>query len=72
MAVKIRLQLVRKREPGTGLQPCLQSSLHLYHIRYAYRRLAKYLDKVQLSKAISAPQLRFYCIISFSIQAIYD
>ena len=35
----------------------LQQSLHLKNIRYAYRRLAEYLDKVQLSKAISAPHI---------------
>ena len=63
---KITLQLVRKHEPGIGPQLCLQSFLHLKNIRYAYRRLAECHDKVQLSKAISAPYIdSYYISISF-------
>lgn len=36
------------------------------NIRYAYRRLAECRDKVQLSKAISAPHIdSYYTLISF-------
>lgn len=36
------------------------------NIRYAYYRLAEYPDKVQLSKAISAPHIdSYYTLISF-------
>ena len=36
------------------------------NIRYAYRRLAECHDKVQLSKAISAPHIdSYYTLISF-------
>lgn len=56
MAVKNYATAGAKARTWNRLATLLAKFFAFNYIRYAYRRLAKYLDKVQLSKAISAPQ----------------
>ena len=59
MAVKNYATAGAKARTWNRLATLLAKFFAFNYIRYAYRRLAKYFDKVQLSKAISAPSIHF-------------